>query len=179
MTAQPAAATSRVPVVVMGVTGSGKTTVGEALAHALELPFLDGDSLHSVASVERMRAGIALTDDDRWPWLDRIGARLGDAGRGPGGLVVACSALRRSYRDRLRAAAPGLRFVFLDGSRDLLDRRLGTRSGHYMPRTLLASQLETLERPAADEDDVLHLLVDEPVAQIVARAATALRGRCG
>ena len=99
----------------MGVSGSGKSTVAAGIAAALGLAFIDGDSLHTPASVARMRAGIALTDDDRWPWLDRIGACLGDVARYPQGIVIACSALKRAYRDRIRAAAPGVRFVFLDG----------------------------------------------------------------
>src|SRR5688572_15692276 len=103
----------------MGVSGSGKTTVGQRLAEALGVRFADADALHPPANLRKMAAGIPLTDDDRWPWLDAVGAEL--AG---GGVVVACSALRRAYRDRLRAAAPGARFVFLHGDRELLEQRM-------------------------------------------------------
>jgi carbohydrate kinase (thermoresistant glucokinase family) len=158
----------------MGVSGSGKSTVAAGLAAALGLTFIDGDSLHTPASVARMRAGIALTDDDRWPWLDRIGAYLGDVARYPQGLVIACSALKRAYRDRIRAAAPGARFVFLHGPAALIEARMAARTGHYMPSTLLASQLQTLEPPGADEGDVVRLAIDVSPDEIVRRAAAAL-----
>jgi gluconokinase len=158
----------------MGVSGSGKSTVAAGIAAALRLLFVDGDGLHSPASVARMRAGIALTDDDRWPWLDRIGALLGDAAQSPGGVVIACSALKRVYRDRIRAAAPGVRFVFLDGPAALIEARMATRTGHYMPSTLLASQLQTLEVPGADEAEVVRIAIELPVGEIVRRAAAAL-----
>lgn len=134
------------PVVVMGVSGSGKSTVGAALADALGVRFVDGDSLHPAANVAKMAAGIPLDDSDRVPWLDAVAAVLA-----AGPVVVACSALRRVYRDRLRAAAPALELVFLDGSRELLASRMARRPGHFMPTTLLESQLATLERPGADE----------------------------
>ena len=108
----PPAARERLALVVMGVSGSGKSTVGAAVAAALALHFIDGDSLHAPASVAKMQAGTPLDDDDRWPWLDRIGAALSDATRWPGGVIVACSALKRSYRDRIRAAAPGVASSF-------------------------------------------------------------------
>lgn len=170
-------ASARSIVVVMGVSGSGKSTIGAAIAAALALRFVDGDSLHSPASVARMRSGVPLTDDDRWPWLDRIGAELADAVRSPAGVVVACSALKRAYRDRIRAAAPGVRFVFLDGSRETIESRMATRSGHYMPTSLLASQLATLERPQDDERDVVALSIEAPVAGIVDAAVRALATR--
>lgn len=158
----------------MGVSGSGKSTIATPLASALGLHFIDGDSLHSPASVAKMRSAIPLDDDDRWPWLDRIGACLADAQRWPQGVVVACSALKRAYRDRLRAAVPGLRFVFLDGSEALIESRLAQRHGHYMPDSLLASQLRTLEPPGADETDVLNVAIDRPVEEIVHEAAHLL-----
>ena len=167
--------TLRCAVVVMGVSGSGKSTIGAAIADALALRFVDGDSLHSPASVKRMQSGVPLTDDDRWPWLDRIGAELADAVRSPTGVVVACSALKRTYRDRIRAAAPTVRFVFLDGARETIEARMATRSGHYMPTSLLASQLATLERPGRDELDVLALSIERPVAEIVDAVVRALR----
>ena len=153
------------PVVVMGVSGSGKTTVGAALADALGLAFVDGDSLHPAANVAKMEAGIPLDDADRAPWLDAIGAVLA-----AGPVVIACSALKRAYRDRLRAAAPRLQLVFLDGSPALLAARMAARPGHFMPTTLLDSQLATLERPGADEH-ALTADIATPAAEIVASLA--------
>jgi len=165
----------RLTVVVMGVSGSGKSTLATGIATALALDSLDGDALHLPQSVAKMAAGIPLADADRWPWLDRIAAQLADADAHPRGLVVACSALKRSYRDRLRRATTGLRFVFLDGPPDLIASRLGGRSGHFMPSALLASQLQALERPGDDEPDVLHLGIDASVDSLVRRAAQALK----
>ena len=150
------------PVVVMGVSGSGKTTVGAALADALGLRFVDGDALHPAANVAKMAAGIPLDDADRAPWLDAVGAVLA-----AGPVVVACSALKRVYRDRLRAAAPDLDLVFLDGSRELLASRMAARPGHFMPASLLDSQLATLEPPTADEHPVT-VDVAPAVSEIVA-----------
>jgi len=152
----------------MGVSGSGKSTVGAALAAALGLPFVDGDALHPAANVAKMAAGIPLTDDDRWPWLDAVGERLAASP-----VVIACSALRRVYRDRLRSAAPGIRFVLLDGSRELLAERMGARADHFMPTALLDSQLATLERPDADERVRVYDVAEAPAA-IVAAAVREL-----
>ena len=167
----------RIALVVMGVSGSGKSTVAAGLAEALGLGFIDGDGLHSAESVARMQAGTPLTDADRWPWLGRIAARLADREQWPAGLVIACSALRRAYRDRIRAGAPGVRFVFLDGEADLIRRRMAGRSGHYMPPSLLASQLATLERPGPDEPDVERLSIEQPAADLIRDAARRLRER--
>jgi len=153
----------------MGVSGSGKTTVGEALAAELGLRFVDADALHPHANVEKMAAGIPLTDDDRWPWLDAVGAVLAD-----GPVVVACSALRRVYRERLRAAASELALVYLHGDPALLAERMGHRPGHFMPASLLESQLATLEPPAPDEH-ALSYDVASPVDDIVRDAARRLR----
>ena len=166
----------RLALVVMGVSGSGKSTVAAGIAAALGLAFVDGDGLHSPESVARMQAGTPLTDADRWPWLGRIAARLADADATPAGLVIACSALRRAYRDRIRAGAPGVRFVFLDGSAELIRTRMATRSGHYMPESLLASQLATLEPPGEGEPDVHRVEIARPAAEVVADAVRALRG---
>ncbi len=139
-------------VIVMGVAGSGKSTLGLALARALDCPFLEGDDFHAPEAVARMRAGIPLTDDDRWPWLDRLGVAIGAAVAGHRIAVASCSALQRSYRDRLRQAIPApVVFVLLDTDRAELLRRLTHRAGHYMPASLLTSQLDTLERPQPDE----------------------------
>ena len=136
----------------MGVSGSGKSTLGALLAGKLDCPFLEGDDFHDAGAVDKMRAGRPLDDDDRWPWLDRLGRAVGQAVTAGRPVVAACSALRRSYRERLRGAiAVPTRFVLLDASHDELLRRLNRRSGHYMPASLLDSQLATLERPDADE----------------------------
>ena len=138
--------------VIMGVAGSGKTTIGAALARALATPFLEGDELHPPANVERMAQGIPLTDDDRRPWLLAIAQQLRDAQRAGLGLVVTCSALKRSYRDLLRSASgAALQFVHLTGDRDVIAERLAGRHGHFMPASLLDSQIATLEAPAPDE----------------------------
>ena len=136
-------------VVVMGVSGAGKSTVGIALAGLLGVGFVDADALHPPANVAKMAAGTPLTDADRWPWLDRVGAALADARET--GLVVACSALKRAYRDRIRAAAPAARFVHLDVPRAMLAKRVTARPDHFMPASLLDSQLETLEPLEPDE----------------------------
>ena len=142
-------------VVVMGVSGSGKSTVGEALASVLHWPFLDADDFHPQANVAKMARGEPLTDDDRWPWLDRLAAEL--AARG-GNAVLACSALRAAYRERLSRAGD-VRFVHLHGDRDTIAARLASRQHRYMPATLLDSQFATLETPV----DALALDVHDPV----------------
>lgn len=136
------------PVVVMGVSGTGKSTIGRALAETLDAPFVEGDDLHPPANRQKMAAGIPLTDDDRGPWLDAVAAELDRP------VVVACSALKRRYRDRLRAAAPDLVLVFLHGEATLLAARMEGREGHFMPASLLRSQLDTLEEPAPDEEPI-------------------------
>ena len=159
------------PVVVMGVSGSGKTSVGVSLAEAIGETFVDGDSLHPEANVAKMAAGIPLDDADRAPWLDAIGRVLA-----AGQVVVACSALKRAYRDRLRAAAPDLELVFLRGSRELLAGRVAHRPGHFMPASLLDSQLDTLEPPTPDEDQ-LTVDVARPLDEIVGSLAGSLQER--
>ena len=134
-------------IVVMGVSGCGKTSIGTLLASTLGLEFTDGDDLHTQANREKMAGGIPLDDENRWPWLDRVGQALNM----PGGAVVACSALKRIYRKRILDAAPKAIFVHLQGDRDLLLRRLNNRANHFMPPSLLDSQLETLEPLASGE----------------------------
>jgi gluconokinase len=133
-----------VRLVVMGVTGCGKSTVGSAIAAAIGARFCDGDSLHSAVSVEKMRRGEPLTDEDRWPWFGRIATFLNS---GESHTVIACSALRKSYRDYLRQGVPNIRFLFLDARPELITQRVATRRNHYMPVSLVESQFATLERP--------------------------------
>lgn len=137
--------------VVMGITGSGKTTVGATLAHTLGVDFVEGDDYHPLENVRRMASGIPLTDDDRADWLRALAIRIREAKDAGTGLVLTCSALKRSYREVLRAAAPELRLVFLKGPRALIAERLAERRGHFMPASLLDSQFATLEEPAFDE----------------------------
>jgi len=161
-------------IVVMGVAGSGKTIVGEGLSSRLSLPFLDGDRFHPPANIAKMSAGTPLVDADRWPWLDAIGHALGEAARTSGGAIAACSALKRAYRQRLTAAARlPLVFVFLNGSRETLAARLAERKNHFMPKSLLDSQLATLERPGADEP-VVHVSFEPPPAAVIDAAAAGL-----
>jgi gluconokinase len=158
-------------IVVMGVSGSGKTSVGEKMAESLGLPFGDADSFHPKANIDKMSSGIALTDEDRWPWLDAIGAALRDA---PKGMVVTCSALKRIYRERLnKATGRPVIFIFLDGPQAVIAKRMGGRRGHFMPASLLDSQFATLEPPAPDELAV-RISVEPPVETVVANALAAL-----
>ncbi len=160
-------------VVVMGVSGCGKSTVGRLLARRLAAEFLEGDDLHPPRNVERMASGIALTDDDRRDWLLEIAQQLADANAGRHGLVVSCSALKRSYRDVLRAASAELAFVHLSASRALLEARMRSRPDHFMPSSLLASQLQTLEPPGPNERAATFDAA-RPVAQIAEQAAAWL-----
>lgn len=161
----------------MGVSGSGKSTVGGAIAEKLGIPFLEGDAFHPAANVEKMRQGIPLMDEDRWPWLDRVARELKAEARKKGGAIVSCSALRRIYRDRLRAAVgPELRFVFLEGDKATLSGRMQHRQGHFMPASLLESQFATLEAPRGEED-VLTVNVAGPIENVIAATMQALSER--
>jgi gluconokinase len=156
----------------MGVSGAGKTLIGTRLARALGLPFVEGDDYHPPDNVARMAAGIPLTDTDRLGWLGAIAARIADAKRNGEGLVVACSALKRSYRDLLRTADPALTFIHLDGGRPLLAERLLQRRGHFMPPTMLDSQLATLEAPFPEEHAWVYDVAEPPetiVGAIISR----------
>ena len=158
----------------MGVSGSGKSVIGAALARALRIDFVEGDAYHSAENVMRMTSGIPLTDEDRAQWLRSLAARLRDASEAGTGMVMTCSALKRSYRDVLRTGAPGLQFVFLRGPRALLADRLASRRGHFMPPSLLESQLATLEDPGSEEGAWVCDISKSPeelVADLVARAS--------
>jgi len=142
-------------VVVMGVCGTGKTTVGEGVARRFGCLFLEGDSFHPKENVEKMRAGLPLNDDDRWPWLEKLGRLIGEEVGRDEKVVATCSALKRVYRDRLRHCAGGdILFIILDGDPTLIEKRMAERKGHYMPPTLLESQLAILERPDEDETSI-------------------------
>ncbi|GAA2438296.1 gluconokinase [Streptomyces macrosporus] len=156
---------------VMGVSGSGKTTVGTALAERLGVPYAEADDFHPPENVAKMASGVPLTDEDRRPWLDAIAGWLED--RGEGGGVVTCSALRRRYRDRLRRAAPELFFVHLDGSPELIAGRMAARKGHFMPPALLRSQIETLEPLEPDERGAV-VPIDGTPEETVALACAAV-----
>ena len=164
-------------VVVMGVSGSGKSTLGAMLAQSLNCSFLEGDSYHAPGSIEKMRAGQPLEDHDRWPWLDRLGLAMADSARREGVSVAACSALKRGYRARLsRALGMPLAFVLLSAPSDELLKRLQQRPGHYMPPSLLQSQLATLEMPG-EEEPVLPLDSTQPPDQLLNAAREWLENR--
>ncbi|HLX24292.1 MAG TPA: gluconokinase [Usitatibacter sp.] len=158
-------------IIVMGVAGSGKSTVASQTAQRLDWRFAEADTFHSAANIAKMRDGIPLTDEDRWPWLDAIAAWI-DSMRSAGQhCVVACSALKRAYRVRLAAGHHDVRFVYLKGSYEIVAARMSGRTGHYMPLSLLRSQFETLEEPDAAEDAVVMPIEKAPeeiVAAIVA-----------
>ena len=153
--------------VVMGVASCGKTAVGKAIAELLDVPFTEGDRLHPSANIAKMSAGVPLTDEDRWPWLELVGQSL----RGAEGALTSCSALKRAYREHIAGTAGRpVSFVLLDGRRAVLERRILERKGHFMPASLLESQLATLERPGPDEC-ALRLDIEMPVEFLAAEAA--------
>jgi gluconokinase len=140
-------------VVIMGVAGCGKTTVGERLAEATGFAFVDGDRLHPRANIDKMSSGQPLTDEDRWPWLTAVGETLAQSDRS---IIIGCSALRRAYRDRIRSHAGGpVTFVYLAGTRELIGRRMQDRKGHFMPASLLDSQFAALEPPSPAENAIV------------------------
>ena len=159
-------------VVVMGVSGCGKSAVGQRLAADLVLPLVEGDSFHPSGNIDKMQRGVALSDQDRAGWLALLGEELA---RHPQGAVLTCSALKRSYRDGLRAAAPDLRFVYLALSEQDALRRVAGRAGHFYPPSLVASQFEALEDPAG-EPDVIAIDALLPLPLVAERALRALAG---
>jgi gluconokinase len=157
----------------MGVAASGKSLIGTALARAVGVEFVEGDQFHSAENVERMSRGVPLTDDDRAQWLRSIAARIREAKEAGAGLVISCSALKRSYRDILRAGASDLRLVFLKGDRALIAARLARRRGHFMPPALLESQFATLEEPSPDENAWVCDIRKSPQEIVAALVASA------
>jgi carbohydrate kinase (thermoresistant glucokinase family) len=161
-------------VILMGVAGAGKTTVGEVLAERLGARFIEGDSFHPPENVAKMRAGTPLTDADRLPWLKAIAAEIGRCLESGVSAVIACSALKRAYRDILVDHRPEVRVVYLEGTHDLIQGRLDKRRGHYMPPSLLPSQFAALEAPSADEAPI-EIDVSGTPEEIVDSILTALR----
>lgn len=158
------------PIVVMGVSGSGKSTVGAALAQRLRVPFADADDFHPPANIAKMTSGQPLNDEDRRPWLEATGKWLAE--RGEHGGVMSCSALKRMYRDRLRRHCPDVEFVHLSGTPEVIGRRQASRPGHFMPASLLNSQFATLEPLEPDEKGVT-IDVDQSIDAIVESYVTA------
>ncbi|MCX3266906.1 gluconokinase [Pedobacter agri] len=160
-------------IILMGVSGSGKTVIGKALAPKLNAEFIDGDNLHSQRNVDKMAAGIPLTDEDRLDWLNLI-AKVGHDHAAHGTTcIIACSALKKKYRDNLRSNNPSIKFIYLKGSYDLIYSRIAKRSHQYMPASLLKSQFDTLEEPQNDEHDVFVVSIDQEISGIVSDVVNA------
>ncbi|BCZ78931.1 gluconate kinase, SKI family [Paraburkholderia steynii] len=162
-------------LIAMGVSGAGKTRIGEMLAERLKCSFTDGDAFHSAANKEKMHNGIPLTDDDRWPWLRTIRAAIEEKQAANEDAVFTCSSLKRSYRDILRAGDKDVCFVYLKGSREVLQERLQTRTGHFFDPSLLQSQLDTLEEPG--DDEAITVSIELTPEQIVEETLSQFRAR--
>lgn len=160
-------------VIIMGVSGCGKSTIGALLASRLRWEFEDADWFHPASNVDKMHSGIPLADEDRWPWLDAIAVWIDKTRRSDGHGVIACSALKRSYRDILIGKRPDVRLVYLKGDEALIARRIATRHEHFMPRSLLHSQFEVLEEPGLDENPIVVSIEPQP-REIVARILSAM-----
>lgn len=160
-------------IILMGVSGSGKTTLGKRLAAELGWPFYEGDDFHPQANIEKMAHGEALTDDDRWPWLDALRAQIQTLLAQGKPAVISCSALKRAYRTRLMGTHPDVQVVYLQGTYALMQQRIAVRQGHFMPAKLLESQFETLEEPDASEN-ALRVDVAQPPAVLVSEIRRAL-----
>lgn len=165
-------------LIVMGVSGCGKTTLGAALAQQLGWPFAEGDAFHPPANIAKMSAGVPLTDEDRWPWLQAIAAWIGQRRAAGQHGVVACSALRRAYRDVLRGGQADTGLIYLKGDAALIAARQQARPGHFMPASLMQSQFDTLEEPGADEQPITVSVADNPEA-ILRRVLSAIGGGGG
>lgn len=165
-------------IVMMGICGSGKTTLGRRLAERLGIPFVEGDDYHPRENVAKMAVGTPLTDADRWPWLHRLGAAMGEWAAKGQDTVVSCSALRREYRDHLRAAAPDVRFVFLEGAVELVRERMARRHDHFMPVALIDSQIAALEDPRG-EPGVIAVSIAASPEHIVDELAGTLSAGAG
>lgn len=161
-------------LIAMGVSGAGKSLIGELLAERLHCPFTDGDAFHSAANKEKMHHGIPLTDDDRWPWLKTIRAAIEEKQRAGETAVFTCSSLKRSYRDVLRDGDKDVCFVYLKGTMDVLRERLGHRTGHFFDPSLLQSQLDTLEEPGEDEaiTESIELTPEQIVDNVIEKLKT-------
>jgi carbohydrate kinase (thermoresistant glucokinase family) len=166
MTLSPPSLSGISAIILMGVSGSGKSTVGAALAERTGFTFEDGDAYHPATNVAKMHAGIPLTDDDRWPWLNAIAAAIDRKADAHTPVIIACSALKRAYRDVLVHGRSDVRIVYLKGTQELIAQRLSHRDHHFMPASLLASQFGTLEEPGPDEG-VIVVSIDGTVAEIV------------
>lgn len=162
-------------LIAMGVSGAGKTRIGEMLAERLKCSFTDGDAFHSAANKEKMHNGIPLTDDDRWPWLRTIRAAIEEKQAANEDAVFTCSSLKRSYRDILRAGDKDVCFVYLKGSREVLQERLQTRTGHFFDPSLLRSQLDTLEEPG--DDEAITVSIELTPEEIVEETLSKFRAR--
>jgi gluconokinase len=170
--------TATITVVVMGVSGSGKTSVAKRLVDILGWPFAEGDEFHPPANVEKMRSGTPLTDEDRWPWLAAVAEWIGEQAGAGHSAIVTCSALKRSYRDALRDGHPSVWFLHVHPSQQVLQRRVDARTDHYMPASLLTSQLETLQ-PLADDEPGITIGGEGSPDEVAAAALDALRHERG
>ncbi|MBW5812265.1 gluconokinase [Yersinia kristensenii] len=164
-------------IIVMGVSGSGKTTVGEAVARRIHAKFIDGDDLHPRANIQKMGSGHPLNDEDRMPWLERLSDAAYSLNHKNETGIIVCSALKRRYRDRLREGNPEMVFLYLKGSFEVIMGRLKARSGHFMPTDLLKSQFEALEEPGAEEPDVICVDIDADIDEVVQRCVLALESQ--
>ena len=161
-------------IILMGVSGTGKTTVGQALSQAIGAKFIDGDDLHPRQNIVKMASGQPLEDSDRLPWLDRIGDVIFSLGQKNESGILVCSALKKRYRDQLRQGNPALRFLWLTGDYDCILQRMQQRKGHFMPEALLRSQFAALEAPDESEPDIVAVDIAPDVAQIVGNALALL-----
>lgn len=161
-------------IIIMGVCGCGKSTLGEALVRELGGVYLEGDMLHPPQNIAKMSSGIPLDDNDRWPWYDRIAAEIGAQAETHSLVLAGCSALKKAYRDRLRKSFPGMKLIFLKGPADLIRRRMEKRQ-HFMPPSLLDSQFAALEEPSREAENCLHLDIGLPTGEQVAKAARWIR----